>query len=233
MFPVIIAKLIPVITAFSELMSNPVKFIGDIMMSKLKEHFVMFDPALKSKPAEDPTRKKYWSGDKFVLDGVASIDAGLMKITLGLKDGLPTFKVGSTQPGPNVKEQPILKQVANIVALPINLLKGILDEFKSLLKNLFNIPKLPGVVSDFITFKWIKDLLSLPSLLKFLGANGNLNDGTFKIPFLDIPSAGAVEAVPQMIKAFLKMIVAFLNGFIQIPNTILNVQLVPPIPVPG
>lgn len=232
-FDVIIKKLIPVIAALEEALSNPVKFIGDILMSKLKEHFVMFDPALKSKPADDPIRKKYWAGDKFVMDGVAAIDAGLLKITLGLKDGLPTFSIGKQDLPSGTKEQPILKQVANIVALPINLLKGILDEFKTLLTSLFNIPKLPSVMSDFISFKWMKDLLSLPSLLKFLGATGTLGQSDFTIPILTIPSAGNLSLVPSMITAFLKMIVGFLNGFIQIPNTILNVTLVPPIPTPS
>lgn len=228
--PVIIKKLIPVIVALQKLMTKPVEFVGGIMMEKLKEYFEMFDTALKSKPESDEKRNKYWSGDKFVMDGVATLDVGLMKITMGLKDGLPTFKVGKDDLPPDTKEQPILKTVANLVALPINFLKGILDSFKNLLKNLFKIQKLPSTVSDFITFKWVKDLMSMEKMLEFLGAkNGDLST----IPFLSIPKVGAVQLVPDMIKAFLKMIVHFLNGFIGIPNTIMNVELVPKIPVPA
>jgi len=228
--PVIIKKLIPVIVAIQKLLSKPVEFIGGILMEKLKEYFEMFDPTLKNKPEDDKDRQKYWSGNKFVMDGVAALDIGLMKITLGLKDGIPSFKVGKDAIPPNTNEQPILKQVANLAALPINFLKGVFDSFKNLLKNLFNIKKLPSVVSDFISFKWIKDLMSLEKMLEFLGAkNGDLST----IPFLSIPKSGATQLVPGMIQAFLKMIVNFINGFIGIPNTILNIQLVPTIPMPA
>lgn len=228
--PVIIKKLIPVIVALQKIMSGPVDFLGAILMDKLKEHFEMLDPALKSKPKDDPTRNKYWAGDKFVMDGIAALDVGLLKITLGLKDGLPNFKVGKDAIPPDVKENPILKQIANIVALPLNFLKGIFDAFKDLLKNLFVIPKLPKVMSDFVSFKWVKDLMSIEKIMEFLGAvNGDITT----IPFLAIPKAGAVQLVPDMVKAFLKMIIQFINGFIGIPNTILNVELVPKIPVPA
>jgi len=227
--PIIIKKLIPLIVALQKIMSGPVDFLGAILMDKLKEHFEMLDPALKSKPKDDPDRSKYWSGDKFVMDGIAALDVGLLKITLGLKDGLPNFKVGKDAIPPDVKENPILKQIANIVALPLNFLKGILDAFKDLLKNLFVVPKLPSVMSDFISFKWVKDLMSIEKIMEFLGATGG--DLT-KIPFLTIPSAGNLSLVPDMVKAFMKMIIHFINGFIGIPNTILNVELVPKIPVP-
>jgi len=224
--PIIIKKLIPVITALQKLISKPVEFIGEILMTKLKEHFQMFDPSIKGTPDGD----KYWSGDTFVMDGIAVLDVGLLKMTLGLKNGLPNFKVGKDKIAPDTKEQSILKTVANLAALPINFLKGILDAFKDLMKKLFKVQTLPQVFADFLTFKWIKDLLALPKLLEFLGAkNGDLST----IPFLSIPKVGAVQLVPDMIKAFLKMIIHFINGFIGIPNTILNMELVPKIPLPS
>lgn len=275
--PIITKKLMPAIAALKQLLSEPVKFIGDIMMVKLKEHFKMFDPSLKNLPEDDPVRKKYWSKNKFVMDGTAALDVGLLKITLGLKDGLPTFKIGAeppaipstpsvpTTPGlpatpaapttpavpnapntpavppvppvppvptpavPSAKEQPILKQVANLVALPINFLKGILDAFTELLNKIFKIKELPTVFADFTSLKWVKDLLSPTKLFEFLGAK----DGDITtIPFLAIPKKGNMKVVPDMVKGFLQMIIDFINGFIGIPNTILNVELVPKIPLP-
>lgn len=224
--PIIIKKLIPVITALQTLLSNPVKFIGDIIMTKMKEHFEMLDPAIKGTPDGD----KYWSGDTFVMDGIAVIDAGILKMTLGIKNGLPTFKVGKTPITSDTKEQPILKTIGNMVAMPINFLMGILTAFKNLMKKLFKVTELPQAFTDFLTFKWIKDLLGLPKLLEFMGAT----DGTFMtLPFLSIPSTGAIHLVPDMIKAFLKMIIGFINGFIGIPNTIMNMELVPKIPLPA
>lgn len=223
---VIVKKLIPLVIAINKLLTKPAEFIGDILMVKLKEYFEMFDPSIKGTPDGD----KYWSGDKFVMDGIASIDAGILKMTLGIKDGLPTFKPGTTPITPDIKEQPILKQVANLAALPINLLKGIIDAVKALMKKLFVVPTLANTMADFISFQWIKDLLQLPKLLEFMGAtNGDLT----KIPFLAIPPAGNLSLVPDMIKGFLKMIIGFLNGFISIPNTILNMELVPKIPEPA
>ena len=227
--PIVLDRLIPTLVAFKKLMSEPVGFVGEILMSKLKEHFEMFDPSLKDRPADDPKRNKYWSGDTFVMDGSASIEVGLMNITLGIKDAVPNFKVGKEDLPPGTKENPILKQVANVAALPLNFMKGVLDAFMDLFKKIFKIVHLPQAVSEFLTFKWIKDLMGLPKLLEFLGAqNGDLT----KIPFLSVPADGAVEFVPAMLQAFLKVIVQFINGFIGIPNTILNVELVPQIPVP-
>jgi hypothetical protein len=223
---VILKKLLPLVISIQKLLSKPAEFIGEILMTKLKEHFQMFDPAIKGTPDGD----KYWAGDKFVMDGIASIDAGILKMTLGIKDGLPTFKSGTTPPSPDVKEQPILKQVASFVGLPINLLKGIMDAVMALMKKLFVVPTLANTMADFVSLQWIKDLLSLPKLLEFMGAK----DGDMtKIPFLAIPPAGNLAMVPSMITAFLKMVVGFLNGFISIPNTILNMELVPKIPEPA
>lgn len=227
--PIITKKLIPVIIALQKIISKPVEFIGNILMTKLKEHYQLFDPSIKGTPNGD----KYWSGNNFVLDGVAVLDIGLLKMTLGLKKGLPTFKAGKDPISPDTKEQPLLKAVTNLVALPINFLKGILDAFKDLMKKLLDIKKLPEVFTDFTTFKWIKDLLALPKLMEFLGASGNLNDGTFKIPFFTMPTGGNMLLVPEMIKGFIKMIIHFINGFISIPNTIMNIELVPKIPIPS
>lgn len=227
--PIITKKLIPIITAIQQLLSNPVEFIGQILMTKLKEKFEMFDPSIKSLPKNDPKRKRYWSDDTFVLDGIAVIDVGLIAITLGLKDGLPTFQIGKQTLPPGTKEQPLLKQVANIVALPINFLKGLIDSFKELMKKFFKVKELGNVVPDFLSFQWVKDLMGKEKLFEFLGAPGG--DIT-KIPFLQVPSEGMVELVPGMINAFLKMILSIINGFITIPNTIFNLELVPAIPLP-
>ena len=225
---IIIKKLMPIIASIQQIISNPVAFIGNILMTKIKEHFEMFDLSLKGTPAGN----KYWSGDKFVQDGIASIDIGILKMTLSIQNGLPTFKPGTTPIGPGVIEQPMLKQVASLVAMPINMLKGILDAVKELMKKLFVVPNLGSTMTDFISLNWIKDLLKMPDLLKLVGATGNINDGTFKIPFLTIPTTGNLAVIPDMIKAFIKMLIGFFNGFISIPNTILNIQLVPPIPLP-
>lgn len=226
---VIIDKLIPVLQALKKIISKPVEFVGDILMTKIKEHFEMFDPSLRAKDEYDPKRRKYWSGDKFVLDGLVPINVGLLNITVGLDKAIPSFKVGKQSiPKDNI-EPPIIKMITNLVALPINFLKGIFDIFTNLFNSLFKIKELPKVYTDFISLKSFKDLLGLPKILEFLGAK----DGDIKtIPFLNIPKEGMINLVPQQIQAFLKMIIQFINGFIGIPNTIMNVELVPKIPVP-
>lgn len=226
---VIIDKLIPVLQALKKVISKPVDFIGNILMSKIKEHFEMLDPSLRSKDEYDPKRRKYWSGDKFVLDGLVPIKAGILNITVGLDKAIPSFKVGKQAVPKDNMEPAVIKMITNLVALPINFLKGIFDIFTNLFKSLFKINQLPGVYANFITLKSFKDLVALPKILEFLGAEGG--DIT-KIPFLNIPKEGMINLVPQQIQAFLKMIIQFINGFIGIPNTIMNVELVPKIPVP-
>lgn len=226
---VIIEKLIPVLQALKKVISKPVDFIGDILMTKIKEHFEMFDPSLRSKDEYDQKRRKYWSGDKFVLDGLVPISAGILNITVGLDKAVPSFKVGKQQVPKGNIEPSVIKMITNLVALPINFLKGIFDIFTNLFKSLFKIKQLPGVYTDFITLQSFKDLVALPKILEFLGAEGG---DIQKIPFLSIPKEGMISLVPQQIQAFLKMIIQFINGFIGIPNTIMNVELVPKIPVP-
>lgn len=220
--PVIVKKLIPIITAIKKIISNPVEFIGTILMTKLKEHFEMFDPSLKNKSEDDPDHHKYWSGKNFVMDGTAILDVGLLKITMAINTGLPTFKIG-TDKKPK-KENPILKQVANMVALPINFLKGILDAINNFFKKLFKVKELSNVFSDLVSLNWVKDLLSTDKIFEFLGAkNGDITT----IPFLNIPKAGNLSILPEVIKGFIKMIMNFINGFIDLPNTLFNMELVP------
>lgn len=228
---VIISKFIPVFSSLKKIMKNPVEFIADIMMTKLKEHFEFFDLSLKNKDKYDKNRQKYWTfDDKFVLDGKTNMDAGIFKLTIGILNGIPTFKIGNEELHKNNKENPIIKQVSNLVALPINFLKGVFEIFTELFNSLFKIKELPKTYSDFISLKSFKDLLSLTKILEFLGAK----DGDIKtIPMLNVPKEGNLNLIPQMISAFLKMIIQFINGFLTIPNTILNVEIAPKIPLPN
>ncbi len=226
---IIINKYIPVLISLQKVIKSPVEFVGEIFMTKLKEHFEMFDPALKNKDEFDPQRSKYWSGDKFVMDGMTQLDVGLLKISVGLVGAVPSFKVGKDTLPEGNKENPLIKTALNLVAMPINFLKGVFDIFKGLLSSLFKLKELPTAIPEFLTFKAFKDLLGLPKLLEFLGAK----DGDIKtIPMLNIPKEGNLDMVPKLISAFLKFIIQFINGFIGIPNTIMNLELVPKLPVP-
>lgn len=226
---IIVSKYIPVLISLQKIIDKPVEFVGDIFTTKIKEHFEMLDLKLKDKDKHDPDRMKYWSGDKFVLDGLTLLNVGLLNISFGLDGAVPSFKVGQQKPPDGNNENALVKMALNLVAMPINFLKGIFDIFKNLVKNLFKLNKLPSVVPDFLSLKAFKELVELPKLLEFLGAK----DGDIKtIPMLNIPKAGNIELVPQMIAAFLKFIVQFINGFIGMPNTIINVELVPQLPVP-
>lgn len=228
---VIITKFIPVFSELKKIMKSPVEFIADILMKKLKEHFKMFDTSLKDKEKFDKERLKYWTLDgKFVLDGKTNMDAGIFKLIIDIKNAIPSFKIGNEELPQDNKENPIIKQVSNMVALPINFLKGIFEIFTNLFNSMFKVKELPQTYSDFISLKAFKDLLSKDKLFEFLGAkNGDITT----IPMLKIPKEGNIQLVPQMISAFLKMIIQFINGFITMPNTILNVDLVPGLPVPN
>lgn len=227
---VIISKFIPALSTLKSLIQNPVKFLGDILMTKLKEHFELLDISIKDKDKYDKTRQKYWTfDDKFVLDGKTVLDVGLFKITIDIKDGVPSFNIGKEELPKGNRENPLIKQVANLVAMPLNVLDGIIKIFTDFMKSLFKVQELPSNVADFLSFQDIKDLLSTNKLFEFLGAtNGDVKT----IPMLNIPTDGYLSVLPQVIQAFMKMIIQFINGFIGIPNTIFNLQLVPDIPIP-
>ncbi len=228
---VIINKFIPTLEAFKSVMKSPVEFLGNILMEKMKEHFELFDISIKDKDKYDKTRMKYWTfEDQFVLDGKNVMDVGIFKITIEIKDGKPSFKVGKEELSEDNKENPIIKTLTNLVAMPLNILKGILDIFINLFKSLFKVKQLPGVVSDFLTLKSFSDLMTQDKLLEFLGAqNGDVKT----IPMLNIPTDGNLSVLPAVILAFLKFIIQFINGFLGIPNAILNKDLIPLLPIPS
>lgn len=228
---VIINKFIPTLEAFKTLMKSPVEFLGNILMEKMKEHFELFDISIKDKDKYDKTRMKYWTfEDQFVLDGKNVMDVGIFKITIEIKDGIPSFKVGTEELSEDNKENPIIKTLTNLVAMPLNVLKGILDIFINLFKSLFKVQELPQVFADFVSLQAFTELMSLEKILEFLGAK----DGDIKtIPMLNIPKDGNLSLLPPVLLAFLKFIIQFINGFLGIPNTILNKDLIPMIPVPS
>ena len=225
--PVIIEKLVPVLDKIKKLFEGPTEFIGNILLTKLSNNFQFLDPSLKDRPRFDNEREKYWSDQQHVLDGTASLSAGLLSITLGLKEGLPFFKVGkekTTEP-----PQATFQMIANLAALPLNLLKGVFDFFVSIVEKVLTIFQIPGLVIDLLTFDWLKDLMKPEKFLEYLGAvDGDLT----KIPMFNIPSAGNLALVPEVINGFLKMLISFFNALISIVNSIIGDDLIPILPIP-
>lgn len=166
--PIITSKLIPALTTISEIIANPATFLLPLVMMKLKEHFEWFDPSIKFLPDTDPLKQKYFSNGVFLMDGAASLTLLGATLTVGLKNAIPFSRTTPIQPGE--KEQPMLKTVLGIVKMPIEILVGILKSFMDLLKKLFNPAKIVKAVADFVTFKWLIDLLSPDGILTLLGA---------------------------------------------------------------
>lgn len=214
--PAITKKLVPAITALQTLLSDPANFLLQIAMTKLGEHIEFFDPAIKSLPDTDPKRQQYYSGNTFLLDGVASISLGGFNLTLGIKDGLP---FGNTNPpDPDAKDQPMLKAIINMIKMPIEFIKGVVKAFLDLMKKLANPANVAQAITDFITFQWVLDLLKPDNVIVFLGAQPGQPD---TIPFFQGASFTA-DQVTDIIKQMLKMVQEMINAFISMPCDIFN-----------
>lgn len=227
--PVLIKKVLPfLVKVETEIFVDPSKHLGGILEKRLKEHYEMFDPKLKDKPKDDETRKKYWNGDDFVSKGKASIKVGVVEMTMDSKGGDPKSKTGKENI-PREQMDPLLLSVMNLTALPMNFLKDVIAQFKVILLKIFAIPALPATTIEVKQLLWIKQLMLLPNLYRYLGVKGvDLTD----IPMFNIPKDGNLSVVPQMIKKFIKLITMFINGFIDIVNSIANTSLGVKLPVP-
>lgn len=148
-----------------------------------------------SKRARIPTGKYFYAGWRkvakpsdlkplFMLDGEALAEFGKeafgtplfsfgvkMDITNGNGFKLITSKEPSTdftKPA-DVKEQPILGMILNFIKLPFETLFKIIMWILDWLKRIINPFKMIKAIIDFLTFKWLRDILGKRSLLNILG----------------------------------------------------------------
>lgn len=116
------------------------------------------------------------SGDfNSVLDGVSNISFDIFGKSIGLGMELDMGKIPGSplgmSSGSNVdkKEQPILKMLLGIVTLPMKIIGGIIEWLMDFFKKLSNPIKLPGLLTEFLSFSWIMDFFTPKGLMDMLG----------------------------------------------------------------
>lgn len=226
--PLIITKLIPTVYKIKLFTDDINNNLGKIIVEQMKIHYKMFDITLKDLPEDNEERSKFWSGDKFVMDGYASISAGDISITIDIVDGIPTYYAGIVN-FPNKKENQTLKHIINMCILPGNYLIKYVEYMDSLIDKL--IPRenmatnnstplsliLTNTYDELLSFDWATNMLTFKPFIKYLGAT---NDNILTIPYFSKGGIGPGGAANSA--AFLKINGYFFNGFIDIHRAILN-----------
>jgi hypothetical protein len=178
--PVVLKRIMPAIQAIQAIVNDPPGFILQLVLAKLKEHFEWLDPTIRLRGAEDALRRKYYDGDRFLLDGVGSANIGNFYITVGLKDGVPF--VSNKPPEPGARVQPTLNAILGMVKMPIQILLGLIKKFTELVKRFMNPAKVAGAVKDLLTFRFLTDMLQPEGIMELLGATPGVPSS---IPFFN------------------------------------------------
>lgn len=183
LLPLITRKFLPLLVKIVQILTNPSKIkelVNLIIQDKLGKFFKMFNAgstadadklrAKKSDKGGAATRWNYKdSSGKItnVLDGKANAKILVADVGLEAKDG--TVKLTDGSSSNKTKDQPILKFILNLIKMPFDIIKKIVEYFLGLIKKLMNPLTLLPTVIDFMTFAWLIDILSPTRLLGILG----------------------------------------------------------------
>ena len=203
-------KITDAIITCENIISKPVDFLTEIINIKLKEHCKFL--GIKN-DTNNTLHKLIYSGEKCLIDGFSSINLLNFKFGLGIKNGDVSSEEQNT-------EQPFMSTILNFIKLPIEIIVGIVKVIKKMLGTIIDPTKILDTFNDFITFKWLTDLLSIDKLYSFLGAT----DGTYKtIPFFknNLKDSFLIKAL----KSLLQLVQEFFNAFIGIIEAIFCIPI--------
>ena len=114
------------------------------------------------------------SGDKLqISDDPESQNLALAKYEEALKSDpnnkLLLDKINALKDKTGFNTQPLMSFLLNLVTFPLNIIKSIIEFILNFFKSLSNPFKLPTQVVDFISFKWLLDILKPDALIGILG----------------------------------------------------------------
>lgn len=189
--------LIPTINNTIKLLKKPSEFIINILTEKIKESYSIFNN--ESKKIYDLSKSKTYKESKyiiknsplynhvfnhkksveFLLGGIGLISFKIFdkKIDLGFEinfDKPNIFNVKKNKDD-DTKEQPLLKFLLGIITTPLKIIAKILEYILNFFKSLAIPSKLPNMLKDFLSFKWIMDIFDPTSILKLTGIEINLD----------------------------------------------------------
>jgi hypothetical protein len=216
--PIISKKIIKLIKMLQKIISDPGSFLLLPLIEKLKDKFEFLDKDLKNKPKTDKTKTLYYDDkNNFILDGTAKIKLFSKELGLTIKDGVIT-KLDNL----DNKIQPLLELVLNIMKIPFELIKDFINTLKDLIKSLMKLTEIPNKYNEFLTFEWLKKLISPENLLKYIGST----DGTLMtLPFLKIPNVGDNKTINKVIQTIKDFITSIFTSFITLIENIFNIKL--------
>jgi hypothetical protein len=117
----------------------------------------------------------------FLLDGQALAEFGkgafgkpLFSFGAELKNGdvkviTKLKKNKSVNAEPETRDQPIFNMILNFVKLPFEIIFQIFKWIMDWIKKLLNPVKIPSALSEFLSFKWLLDILGKKSIFKIMG----------------------------------------------------------------
>jgi len=200
LIPKIARKFIPLIIKIIQILTNPMKLadlVFLIITDKLSQLFDMFDTKFNKKSAQD---KKNMINDK--LAGAASkyhYKSVSMKSPINVSDGkkhveIFGFFIGMASINGELKlyyrkkiyeeetkdlpEHSLLNFILKLIKLPFDIIEKIIKFLIDLIKKLVNPLTLLQTLIDFITFKWLLDILmaAITAIAALLAGNFDMYD---------------------------------------------------------
>ncbi len=111
----------------------------------------------------------------FLLDGQAVADFGkgafgksIFSFGVELKNGEYT-KIKKTKNDDNTKTQNLFQTVFNFIKIPFEVIFKIFKWIIDWVKKLLNPTKIPAALSEFLSFKWLLEIIGKDSILSILG----------------------------------------------------------------
>lgn len=186
LLPLITSKFLPLLVKLVQILTNPSKIIelvNLIIQDKLNKFFGMFNAngaKDKAKLQTTKTTNKGGTASRYnykdskgnisnVMDGKASAKILIADVGLNCKDGQVKVASASELSNNKTKDQPILKFILNLIKMPFDIIKKIVDFFMNLVPKLLNPFTLLSTVIDLLTFKWLIDILSPKTVMGSLG----------------------------------------------------------------
>lgn len=185
LLPLITRKFLPLLVKIIQILTNPSKIIelvNLIVQDKLNKFFKMFNNGATADANSLAAQKgsvggaagKFNYKDKSgkisnVLDGKASAKILIADVGLKSENGQVKIATPSDIKNSKVKDQPILKFILNLIKMPFDIMKKIIDFFIGFVKKLLNPFTLLQAMIDFVTFKWLIDILNPKRVTSVLG----------------------------------------------------------------
>lgn len=211
LIPIVSKRIAQYISLLQQVSVDPPSLLMEPLLAKARENFKF----LTTTPDAD-IKKKYYLDNTFLLDGKASVSILGKEVGIQIKSGTISTNIEASS-----GTSPLMTMVLDIMKIPFEFIKAMIKTITDLIQSLMKVIQIPDKFNEFLTFKWLKDLLSPEALLKFIGSpTGKLQD----LPFLNIPE-GNSEILSNITGAIKGFITGLINSIINLVETIFNVKL--------